>query len=145
MLAANFRSQLYCSVARRNLINKRARDFFPIKPFNYTLPQKRDIFSFFSFVAISSWTVHEKQNIFREQSQTEYEDVWLRKTNSWLCNMYHLQVLVAIGDINFGNSTVMARTCIYLFVAEVNLPALSHFSLALAKVSAALLIFNGPP
>lgn len=59
--------------------------------------------------------------------------------------MYHLQVLVAIGDINFGNSTVTARTCIYLFVVEVNLPALSHFSLALAKVSAALLIFNGPP
>lgn len=59
--------------------------------------------------------------------------------------MYHVQVLVAVGDINFGNSTVTLRTCIYLFVAKVNLPALSHFSLGLAKVSAALLIFNGPP
>lgn len=59
--------------------------------------------------------------------------------------MYHVQVLVAVGDINFGNSTVTLRTGIYLFVAKVNLPVLSHFSLGLAKVSAALLIFNGPP
>ena len=82
-----------CATRRCNLINKRARDFFPIKRFNYGLPQERDIsFSlslslslsfFFPFSSSSRWNLVSRVGCARKREECSEGTATNCPTRAW--------------------------------------------------------------